>query len=53
MDCIYPNHNNIVGDFGVLRPRNLSKAPPLPARVVTASGQVIFEGQDIKDGQNV
>lgn len=29
------------------------KAPPLPERVVTTTGQVIFEGQDIKDGQNV
>jgi nitric oxide reductase subunit B len=29
------------------------KAPPLPERVVTASGTVLFTGQDIKDGQNV
>lgn len=29
------------------------KAPPLPSRVVTTEGKVIFEGQDIKDGQNV
>src|SRR5690606_1173252 len=26
---------------------------PLPERVVTTDGTVIFEGQDIKDGQNV
>lgn len=29
------------------------KAPPLPERVVTTDGEVVFEGQDIKDGQNV
>ncbi len=29
------------------------KAPPLPEKVITADGRVIFEGQDIKDGQNV
>lgn len=29
------------------------KAPPIPERVVTTSGQVLFTGQDIKDGQNV
>jgi len=29
------------------------KAPPIPNRVVTTSGKVLFTGQDIKDGQNV
>jgi len=29
------------------------KAPPLPERVITTAGEVVFEGQDIKDGQNV
>ncbi|UJH90849.1 nitric-oxide reductase large subunit [Antarcticibacterium sp. 1MA-6-2] len=29
------------------------KAPPLPERVITTQGTVVFEGQDIKDGQNV
>src|SRR4051812_31999017 len=29
------------------------KAPPLPNRVVTSEGKVLFTGQDIKDGQNV
>ncbi len=28
-------------------------APPIPGRVVTADGTVLFTGQDIKDGQNV
>ena len=27
--------------------------PPFPTKVVTSEGQVLFEGQDIKDGQNV
>ena len=27
--------------------------PPIPHRVVTTDGQVLFTGQDIKDGQNV
>ncbi|HLN75139.1 MAG: nitric-oxide reductase large subunit [Methylococcaceae bacterium] len=29
------------------------KAPPIPNRVVTTSGKVLFTGQDIRDGQNV
>ena len=29
------------------------KAPPIPKRVVTAEGQVLFTAQEIKDGQNV
>lgn len=29
------------------------KAPPLPEQIVTTDGNVLFEGQDIKDGQNV
>ena len=28
-------------------------APPVPKRVVTTDGRVLFTGQDIKDGQNV
>jgi nitric oxide reductase subunit B len=28
-------------------------APPVPTRVVTADGKVLFTGQDIRDGQNV
>ncbi len=28
-------------------------APPVPERVVTQSGEVIFTGQEIRDGQNV
>ncbi|MFI5459086.1 MAG: nitric-oxide reductase large subunit, partial [Isosphaerales bacterium] len=29
------------------------QAPPVPERVVTSDGSVLFTGQDIKDGQNV
>lgn len=29
------------------------KAPPIPEKVITTSGKVLFSGQDIKDGQNV
>jgi nitric oxide reductase subunit B len=29
------------------------KAPPIPDKVVTPDGKVLFTGQDIKDGQNV
>ena len=29
------------------------KVPPIPDKVVTADGTVLFTGQDIKDGQNV
>jgi len=30
-----------------------NKQPPIPEKVVTTEGQVLFTGQDIKDGQNV
>src|SRR5215471_19021033 len=29
------------------------KAPPIPKRIVTSDGQLLFTGQQIKDGQNV
>ncbi len=29
------------------------QAPPVPKKVVTTEGEVLFSGQDIKDGQNV
>jgi nitric oxide reductase subunit B len=40
----------VLGSFGreVYR-----QAPPVPERVVTSNGSVLFTGQDIKDGQNV
>ncbi|HOB73028.1 MAG TPA: nitric-oxide reductase large subunit [Phycisphaerae bacterium] len=46
----------VVGSFAVLGyfGRELYRqAPPIPNRVVTAGGEVLFTGQDIKDGQNV
>nr|WKN35967.1 nitric-oxide reductase large subunit [Tunicatimonas sp. TK19036] len=29
------------------------KAPPVPEKVITTNGELLFTGQDIKDGQNV
>jgi nitric oxide reductase subunit B len=46
----------IVGSLGVLGYYGweiYQQAPPIPERVVTEQGTVIFTGQQIKDGQNV
>ena len=46
----------IVGSFAVLGwfGREIYRqAPPVPARVVTTDGTVLFTGDDIRDGQNV
>ncbi len=46
----------IIGSFAVLGffGRQIYRmAPPIPQRVVTSDGRVLFTGQDIKDGQNV
>src|SRR3954469_14611270 len=40
----------ILGGVGY---RAIHSAPPIPAKVVTASGQVLFTGETIRDGQNV
>jgi nitric oxide reductase subunit B len=40
----------VLGYFGTEIYR---QAPPVPKRVVTTEGAVLFTGQDIKDGQNV
>ena len=40
----------VLGFFGVEIFRTM---PPFPKQVVTTDGKVLFEGQDIKDGQNV
>ncbi len=41
---------SVLGYFG----RELYRqAPPIPKRVVTASSEVLFTGQDISDGQNI
>jgi nitric oxide reductase subunit B len=46
----------IIGSFAVLGyfGREIYRmAPPIPERVVTSDGHILFTGQDIKDGQNV
>src|SRR5690606_30800225 len=46
----------VIGSFAVLGyyGREIYRlAPPVPERVVTTEGDVIFTGQEIKDGQNV
>ena len=46
----------MVGSFAVLGffGREIYRqAPPIPERVLSASGDVLFTGQDIRDGQNV
>src|SRR5215813_10091368 len=46
----------VVGSFSVLGgmgTKLLSNAPPIPQRVVTPAGRVLFDKQTIQDGQNV
>ena len=46
----------LVGSFAVLGYYGweiYQQAPPIPDRVVTTDGDVLFTGQDIRDGQNV
>jgi nitric oxide reductase subunit B len=46
----------ILGSFAVLGGvgyRAISQAPPIPQQVVTTTGQVLFDGATIQDGQNV
>lgn len=46
----------IVGSFAILGYYGYEiyqQAPPVPQRVVTTAGEVVFTGQQIKDGQNV
>ena len=40
----------VLGGVGV---KLLNSAPPIPAQVVTTTGQTLFTGEDIRDGQNV
>ena len=40
----------VLGYYGVDIYR---EAPPVPESVVTTNGEVLFSGQDIKDGQNI
>src|SRR5262249_43582334 len=46
----------VVGSFAILGGYGFElyrKAPPIPARVVTTIGRVLFTGEEIRDGQNV
>ncbi|HKQ05297.1 MAG TPA: cbb3-type cytochrome c oxidase subunit I [Blastocatellia bacterium] len=46
----------VVGSFAVLGgvgTRLLSNAPPIPERVVTTDGRILFDKETIQDGQNV
>jgi nitric oxide reductase subunit B len=40
----------VLGSMGV---KMISGAPPIPTRVRTAAGDVLFEGETVRDGQNV
>ena len=40
----------VLGYFGI---EIYNQAPPIPEKVVSADGTVLFTGMDIKDGQNV
>ena len=46
----------LVASFGVLGfvgSRIYQLAPPVPERVVTPDGSVVFHGRDVNDGQDV
>lgn len=46
----------IIGSFAVLGGvgyKMISGAPPIPARVITSSGSLVFDGDAIQDGQGV
>src|SRR5690349_1484600 len=40
----------VLGGVGV---KLMNNAPPIPAQVVTPNRQILFSGEDIRDGQNV
>src|SRR5829696_4402745 len=41
---------SVLGYFGH---RAISQAPPIPREVATTEGRVLFDGETIRDGQNV
>ena len=41
---------SVLGGVGY---KAISNGPPIPAKVVTADGRVLFTGETIRDGQNV
>jgi nitric oxide reductase large subunit len=40
----------VLGSIGY---KAINNAPPIPSKVVTADGRVLFTGETIRDGQNV
>ncbi len=48
--CVVTVSFAVLGYFGTVLYR---QAPPIPKRVLTSDGDVLFSGQDISDGQNV
>ena len=40
----------VLGGVGV---KVLHNGPPMPSRVVTSDGRMLFDGETIRDGQNV
>ena len=40
----------VLGSVGY---KAINNAPPIPSKVVTADGRVLFTGETIRDGQNV
>jgi nitric oxide reductase subunit B len=39
--------------LGIAGYKGIQSAPPIPARVVTADGELLFTGEEIRNGQNV
>ena len=39
--------------LGLVGYKAIHNAPPIPGKVVTADGRVLFTGETIRDGQNV
>src|SRR5262245_57564846 len=39
--------------LGVAGYEGIQRAPPIPKQVVTTNGEVLFDGETIRDGQNV
>jgi len=39
--------------LGIVGYKGITSAPPIPDRVVTSDGLVLFDGETIRDGQNV
>ena len=53
MDRAGCGDRRLVRRAGLLRWRGLSPGPPIPERIVTDGGRVIYTASDIREGQNV